>query len=190
MTTIIFIHGTAVTPSMYEGTFKIIQKQLEKRSDINLVKCFWGGLGAKLNAGGASIPESKVTQKLTDEDEKISLWEHLYIDPLFKLKSYSLLPKLSSTTEAKSKSVTELNKILRGLQLDSVEPKLQNKLIEAGIAQVFNQAIKTVIRSNAYKRAIDNAPELSDKYYDAIAKAIVAQAMFDCSKKESIRRNT
>jgi len=166
---------------MYDGTFKLIQKKLEKRKHIKVVKCFWGGLGAKLNARGASIPESDV-KELTEEDERISLWEDLYIDPLYKLKWYSSLPKPSGTT--KSKLAAELHKNLKRLKLNSVKPELQNKLIEGGIAQVFDQAIQKVIRSNAYKKAIDNASKLSSDYYDAIAKAIVAQAMFDCSNKD------
>jgi len=181
MTTLIFIHGIAVEKSIYDKTFIGIEKKLEKRQDIKVVECFWGELGAKLNARGASIPKSERGEKLTEKDQKISLWEKLYIDPLFELKLYAALPKPSSAT--KSKLVADLYSNLQGLKLKSVKSDLQDKLTEAGIEQIFDEAVEKVVYSEAYREAIENAPKLSSDYYDAIAKAIVAQAMFDCPKK-------
>lgn len=190
MTTLIFIHGIAVTESMYDGTFELIKQQLAVYCpDIKVSPCFWGGLGMKLNANWASIPTSTpnsnvipvlAEEELTEEARQISRWEQLYVDPLFELGLLSVREP-SEESEVNSNDSNDLYSLLDDLQ---IEPELQAKLEEAGIAEVFAQAVQTVINSNPYKEALQKVSELSSEYYGAVARAIVAQAMFDCSKQD------
>jgi len=185
MTTLIFIHGTGVTQSMYDGTFELIKQQLAVHhpdTDIKVAPCFWGKLGAKLNAGGASIPTP--TTKSAEENEQISLWEHLYRDPLFELGLLSLRES-SEDDEADSDEVNDLYSLLQNLQKpEQRKPELQTKLEEAGIEKVFAQAIRAVIISTVYSEALQKTSELSSEYYGAVARAIVAQVMYDCRTQD------
>jgi len=177
---------------MYDGTFEQIQQQLAVYApDIKVARCFWGGLGARLNserasipnlnAPEASIPNSDVVPALAEEteNEQILLWEKLYRDPLFELGLLSLREP-SQHGQAKQQRA-KLYSDLLNLEL---KPEQQKILLEAGIADVFPQAIKKVINSNLYNQALGTASELSSEYYGAVARAIVATAMFDCSQQD------
>ena len=57
MTSLIFIHGTGVTQSMYTKTFVQIKQLLAAESPYtNVYPCFWGDLGVKKETG-SSIPK-------------------------------------------------------------------------------------------------------------------------------------
>ncbi len=78
MASVIFVHGIAVKQPEYDKTFQIIQTEINaKRPDIKVIRCFWGELGARLNAGGDSIPKYDETLALDvdSEDPEIVLWE-------------------------------------------------------------------------------------------------------------------
>jgi hypothetical protein len=89
---LIFVHGTGVRKPAYEKALqRITQKVASVRPDVGVVDCLWGdALGARLNAGGASIPEYDVTKALggpTAAEELIVLWQMLFDDPLFEVRA-------------------------------------------------------------------------------------------------------
>ncbi|MGH8002700.1 MAG: hypothetical protein ACREPR_25515 [Brasilonema sp.] len=186
MTTLIFVHGTGIRPPQYEETFALIQQKLGvQRPDIKVVPCLWGEMfGTKLNAQGASIPLYDATLALSEEEEdkEILLWEQLYRDPLYELRLLSLKPNSENTANPFTEQPSdELNSRLQSL---NPSPELQALLVEAEIALVFDEALQAVIRSQAYQEALQKASESLGEYCDAVARAIVAQAMFYCEQQE------
>lgn len=186
MTTLVFVHGTGVRPPQYKETFALIQQKLGiQRPDIKVVPCLWGEmLGTKLNAQGASIPLYDATLALSEEEEdkEILLWEQLYRDPLYELHLLSLKP--SEENAASPFEEPPSKELDYRLQRFEPSPELQGLLVEAGIALVFDEALQTVIRSEAYNEALQKASDSLSEYCDAIARAIVAQIMFDCEQQE------
>ena len=187
MTTVLFVHGTGVRNPGYEETFKLIEQKLQAaRPDLKVERCLWGdSLETKLNAKGASIPLYDATLAL-DEGEKeeysIVLWEQLYCDPFYELRVLSLKPVDESNGNPFGEQPgDELHARVERL---SPSPELQTKLEQAGIASVFDEAREAVIRSDSYSQALQTASEELGEHRDAVARAIVAQAMFECEQQE------
>lgn len=95
MTSVIFVHGTGVRKESYLNTFSVIEKALYVRQpDLQLVACLWGEtLGATLRQAGASIPSyatARTIEGVSDVDQETVLWQLLYQDPYFELRSLAL----------------------------------------------------------------------------------------------------
>ncbi|MFN6560293.1 MAG: hypothetical protein RMY28_010835 [Nostoc sp. ChiSLP01] len=184
MTTVIFVHGTGIREREYNQTFEIIKQKIHaQRPDITVAPCLWGKLGAKFNAHRASVPLEDATLALSqaDEDADIILWRQLYRDPLYELRLLSLKP-----IELENPFGEQPGDVLQS-RVASLTPasQLEAKLQEAGIAEVFEQARETVTHSEPYERALLAVCESDlSEYYAAIARAIVAQAMFLSEQQE------
>ncbi len=205
MTTILFVHGTGVRNPGYEDTFKLIEQKLHaERPDLKVERCLWGdSLGTKLNAKGASIPLYDATLALDEgeeDDYQIVLWEQLYCDPLYELRVLSLKPvEESAASPFGEQPGDELHSRVESLRLESPQSALekgenvielslllalQAKLAEAGIVQLFDEAREAVIRSEPYQEALQKASDSLGEYCEAVARAIVAQAMLFCEQHE------
>ncbi|MEH2420815.1 MAG: hypothetical protein V7K48_07650 [Nostoc sp.] len=184
MTTVIFVHGTGIREREYNETFEIIEQKIHaQRPDIKVSRCLWGELGAKFNDHRASVPLEDATLALSqaEEDADIILWGQLYRDPLFELRLLSLKP-----IEEENPFGEQPGDILQS-HVASFTPglELQAKLQEAGIAEVFEEARETVIRSEPYHQALLTVTESDlSEYYAPIARAILAQAMLICEEQE------
>ncbi|NEQ10321.1 MAG: hypothetical protein F6K37_31610 [Moorea sp. SIO4E2] len=190
MTTLVFVHGTGVRQAAYEQTFKIVEGFVTKqRPDITVVPCFWGGeFGSKLNAQGASIPLFDATLALDqgeEEDQTIILWQELYRNPLYELGLLSFKPRTGGDSNPFGEQPGDQ---LHDRLLDLIPTgKLQEKLQAAGIAEGFDQARRHVTSSAVYQQVLDQVSdsdgEDGDTITRAIARAIIAQAMFDCQQQ-------
>ncbi|MDZ8105465.1 MAG: hypothetical protein RM338_07535 [Nostoc sp. DedQUE12a] len=184
MTTVIFVHGTGIREREYNQTFEIIEQKIHaQRPDITVAPCLWGELGAKFNAHRASVPLEDATLDLSkaDEDADIILWRQLYRDPLYELRLLSLKPIESGNPFGEQPGDVLQSRVASLTPVSQLEAKLQ----EAGIAEVFEQAREIVIHSEPYERALFAVSESDlSEYYAAIARAIVAQAMFLSEQQE------
>ncbi len=178
MTTVIFVHGTGIREREYNQTFEIIEQKIHaQRPDVKVAPCLWGELGAKFNAHGESIPLQDATLALfqKEEDADIILWRQLYSDPLYELRLLSLKPIESGNPFGEEPGDILQSRVATFTPVSQLQAKLQ----EAGITEVFEQAREIVIRSEPYERALLTVCESDlSEYYGAIARAIVAQAMF------------
>jgi hypothetical protein len=188
MTTVIFVHGTGVRKSQYFETFEQIKKNLHaQHPGVKVVPCCWGEeLGTKLNAQGTSIPLYDTTLALGEEEgenEEILLWEQLYCNPFYELSLLSLQP----VEESGANPFAEQPGDLLHSRLQSLSPNadLEAKLVEAEIVEVFDEARQVVTRSEPYNQVLLKVSEESlGEYCDAVARAIVAQAMLLCELQE------
>ncbi|NEO98491.1 MAG: hypothetical protein F6K58_07405 [Symploca sp. SIO2E9] len=182
MTTVLFIHGTGGRSLDYSATFQQIESSLHaRRPDLKIAPCLWGDcFGTKLNAAGASIPTYDSTREIGEpEDEpeeyEIALWAQLYRDPLYELRLLSL--KLSQIEEFVPGQISSGDELDASVKQLAVSTELQTQLEKAGIAVVFEAAIEAVTGSLPYHEALQTASEPLGEYREAIARAIVAEAM-------------
>ncbi|MBD2028225.1 hypothetical protein [Leptolyngbya sp. FACHB-711] len=189
MTTIIFVHGTGGRKEAYAETLQQMEQALHKRRpDAKLVPCLWGDpLGAKLNAGGASIPtykESQGGQELTLEEESVRLWENLYKDPFYEMRLLGLRPlQAQKSVPGQSTPSQELRSRVESLLTNA---ELQSRLNDLGIGAVFKQACEVItgINSSPFGRLLETASRPLDGDYAAIARAIISVSRILCKEQE------
>lgn len=188
MTTVIFVHGTGIKKREYEETFNIIEQKIHaQRPEIKVARCLWGDVcGTKLNAKGASVPLYDATLALTEtetEDAEILLWGELYRDPLYELRLLSL----KSIEEGSVNPFGEQPADILQARVENFTPtaELEAELLQAGIAGVFDEAREAVIHSQPYEEILPRVTESDlNEYLAAVARAIVAQAMFICEQQD------
>ncbi len=185
MTSVIFVHGTGTREPGYTDTFNLIERKLHDiLPQLKVVRCYWGELGARLHKDGASIPlydsSRAIEDLLSEEDYEIALWEQLYRDPLYELRilanrsaeEIDFVPGQLMPGEA-------LNERVKNLKV--TDSNLQEKLKEADIADIFDDAKRTVTSSRPYADAINTLVDEANTsaYSLAIARAIVATAIME-----------
>ncbi len=196
MTTLLFVHGTGIREKRYAETYNIIKCSLqEMKSDLTVLGCFWGEkYGAKLQAEGACIPTYnsaraiEVDETLRDAEYSIILWEHLYMDPLYELRTLSILPASSDQFVPGQLDLSQqLNKRIRDFKPDK---QLDTILQLSGGSSVFEEARKTVIGSIPYLDAINTLNTNSKllDYYAVIARALIAQLILISREREFFTR--
>lgn len=146
MGSIIFIHGTGVREPLYTNTFNIIEEAINKNlGGWKLVRCYWGEpYGAKLHQNGDSIPAYATARAIhevaDEEDEEIALWELLYQDPLYELRTLA-------TNERESEELAP-NEVPPWQQsqerIDSFRPSqdLLDLFEQNGLADIFETAFE------------------------------------------------
>ncbi|MBE9144292.1 hypothetical protein IQ236_13845 [Planktothrix mougeotii LEGE 06226] len=187
---VVFVHGTGVREPAYTRSFNTISDKLKaKDSNLRLHRCYWGeSCGTKLNKGGITIPNfdtprDAIDDNLSDEEEiTLGLWKLLYQNPLAELqilssKIDSQQKELEVDPPWKPSPSEELRQRIRKLHSSS---SLYEKLEQAGIAKVFNEACTVVVQNRDYQKVIKSAQSLLDaldEYSLAIARAIVAKSV-------------
>lgn len=188
MTSVLFVHGTGGRQEAYAITFQQMEKSLHSlRPDVQLVPCLWGdALGAKLNAGGVSIPtytESQGGQGLTPEEFSIKLWDSLYKDPFYEMRLLGLRPLQGQTgSPSKATPAQELRSRVESLALST---DLQSRLNELGIGAVFSEAFEITVGpdSKPYGRLLETASRPLEGDYSAIARALVSMSRLICKEQ-------
>src|SRR4051794_14574907 len=95
MTTVLVVHGTGGRqPAIGTQATWVAAGLHALRSNLEVRLCDWGdAVGARLGAGGASIPLYNTTMGVggVSEQEVVrALWAELYEDPLYELRLLSL----------------------------------------------------------------------------------------------------
>ncbi|MFI5642656.1 alpha/beta fold hydrolase [Streptomyces goshikiensis] len=92
MTTALFIHGTGVREPGFSDLYgRFTAGLLEFAPDVRTASCYWGGeLGARLGAGGLSVPYTGGRSRGGPDEETATAdgtepWADLYRDPLAEL---------------------------------------------------------------------------------------------------------
>ncbi len=197
MTTVVFVHGTGVREDSYEQSFAQVKEELiTRKPDLNVLPCYWGQLGAELNAGGASVPKYDTTRSIddesvTDEEYLIALWELLYQDPLCELRLLSLhTGKTTEPTPGQRSPGEQLQRSVERLpsfsEMDGQLSNLQKKLKQSGIDSVFDKAREEIINASPFRQLTDSASKEIDEYRIATARAIVAQAILICEQADRL----
>ncbi|MEU6253355.1 hypothetical protein [Streptomyces sp. NPDC047043] len=90
MSTLLFVHGTGVRDAGVQAVVDVLARRLAPlRPDVTVAACSWGAdEGARLNAGGVSVPDYERTRAPDEEAEPdpVDAWLLLYADPLYELR--------------------------------------------------------------------------------------------------------
>ncbi len=190
MASVIFVHGTGGRKEAYAMTLQQIQAELGKHCpNVELVPCLWGDdWGAKLNAGGVSIPEYQNSQggkQSTPEETAIQLWASLYEDPLYEIRLLGLRPLQDETDVILPGSQSPRQTLEARVEALPTSANLRAELERLEIAAVLDDACTVVVgpQSKSFERLLDTAPSNLDDDYAAIARAIVAQSRLLCKER-------
>jgi hypothetical protein len=97
MAKILFVHGTGVREPSYSMTFRTVQAAVNHILPGWLTyRCYWGETcGARLHGEGLSIPgyatARAIDDSVTEEEQEIVLWELLFQDPFYELRSLAVM---------------------------------------------------------------------------------------------------
>lgn len=179
MTSLIFVHGTGGRRSDYAATFHQIEEELRKRRpDVKLYPCLWGEkYGAKLNAGGASIPAYEKLEggrTLSVEEVEIQLWKKLYEEPFSQMRELGMRirPRQSPTPGGRQQSPQqELKGRVEALKTDV---ELRSKLSKVVDDDVWEQVFNEVISHPSFRQLLKTAARPLADDYKVIAQTVVA----------------
>ncbi|MER5262750.1 hypothetical protein ABTZ99_11830 [Actinosynnema sp. NPDC002837] len=177
MKTILFVHGTGVRDNAYWNTFRHVCAGVASiRPGWRVEHCYWGDRhGARLNANGVTIPgTSDRGFGVPEDDPDTALWWMLDHDPLVELRALAVRPAeavdLPPTADAPGEWLVEAAR-------DLPDERLAALLDDAGLADVFGDAVDEVLADDGCRRALDREHELGGVLTTALARAIVARCL-------------
>ena len=174
MGTLLFVHGTGVREPDYSRSLAQVRQGLHGIG-MDVQPCYWGEIGVRLHANGASIPLYDVLRgQMVDEGTtERARWDLLYQDPLFELRL------LGQRGGAAGKSVV-LGTTLPGWRLKDAAERLQpegrlaERLAEAYLDGAFEAARAFVVRSPEFGDAVRSPSAREVELRVALAQALVA----------------
>jgi hypothetical protein len=178
-TTLLFVHGTGVRGVSFAATYQTIKDEAERRRiPVEVKGCFWGETaGAKLNLGGRSVPAYTGTGGVggpSASDTQNALWSVLYIDPWYELRLLANYTAPAAPVVGAAPASVRLRESIRNFAPDR---ELIEWLDRAGLGQFFSSAKSELVRTPEFLAAVATAPADPLVHRQAIARALVAQAM-------------
>lgn len=173
---VLFVHGTGVRGEAYARSFEQIKSALP--DEVSFSGCFWGqSEGARLRAGGVSIPDYDLTRGGlgTAEEEDLALWAVLYTDPWYELRLLRYAgdgaTDLPPGTPSPALALREQVRTFRA------SPELRADLEDVGITRAFGEAIAALLEAPEFDQAAETAPADPLEHRSAVARAILAHAL-------------
>jgi pimeloyl-ACP methyl ester carboxylesterase len=188
MTTVLFIHGTGVREPEFAITYGQIQARLAKlRDDIDIQRCYWGGIGAELLDDGASFyfdPDRYRTRRTADRDsparggeqaptvpeEEIDLawWARLVDDPLYEVRLRELERPQSEPVGA------NIANRIRALRDDST---VAAELAADGLTEAFDEAVGWLLDSAEFDEGFGDIRATDADNERMLARALIARCL-------------
>ncbi len=177
MTVVIFVHGIGGRQENYDITYQKIKQIIQHEKPSAEVKpCLWGDdYGAKLLAGGASIPNYRETGGEEDSKEEKFLerrWNELYQDPFWEIRllGYREDTKRSPFNDPRKIVETRIQEFLEELNSE----KFLKKIEKYRITRFLKEACKIIINSSSFDRWIQTVSPPLEEEYAAFSRAIVS----------------
>lgn len=174
----LFVHGTGVRAKNYAATLKTIQTQVAAHGlPLEVYGCFWGDTeGARLNAGGASIPgyEESGGEVPSEADELMVLWTLLYSDPWYELRLLRHRPVVGAVPFGQ-----EPPSVLLRRAVDAYEPsdELRERFASAELDSFLDDALKRLRAAPELDDAVATAPADPLEHRRALGRALVAATL-------------
>lgn len=177
MTVVIFVHGIGGRTDNYDITYQKIKQIIqEKKPNTKVKPCLWGDdYGAKLLAGGASIPNYKETGGEEDRKEEKFLerrWDELYEDPFWEIRLLGYRGDTERTRfdDPRKNVETRIKEFLQEIKSDDFQ-KIMEKF---GINCFLEDACKITINSDSYDRWIQTVSKPLEEEYAVFSRAIIS----------------
>jgi hypothetical protein len=176
---ILFVHGTGVRLTSHDITLALVRGQVDKHlNGARVHQCLWGDpFGARLNLGGASIPDyyttpAHVLSKSEAEKVEQASWRMLVEDPLFEIR---LLPGLPSPRRELGPGVTPAGNISFHL-LQNLQPstRLIEILDEKGLGPYWTPSYRVIASNPELVQILTIANRDPREVSRALARALVA----------------
>jgi hypothetical protein len=187
MTTVLFIHGTGVRKDDFDDTYREVERRLlAMRPGINIRPCYWGEIGARLEAGGNSFyfdPPQKpqkdgkkgkrpLTVAQLDQETQRALWRRLLDDPLFEVRlRRSRPPGRAARQSGPRPTAADRVAVL------PANPELGAQLAARGLAAAFGAAVGDIAGAREFVRAFGQADVLDGNTMDMFARALAARCL-------------
>jgi hypothetical protein len=189
MPEILFVHGTGVRLGSYDQSLSLVRRQVERFLDNTKVhQCLWGNpIGAKLLAGGASIPTygDMPGQKPTESETELleqATWRMLGEDALFEIRLLENLPPPKSKLAPNAKPAGEVSlDLLRTLQPPVEFIEIVN---EKGLKEFWDSSYKSLLKQPELARILRSANREPMEISRALARSLVASMLAAASVKE------
>jgi hypothetical protein len=184
MTRVIFIHGTGVRDDEFHDEFTVTYDRIKagfaaEATDVDVERCYWGAIGAKLNADGKSFyfdpyrnRESRrggndaVTDPEAKEERELAQWARLIDDPLFELR----LEKMTGQERGGLAGPTLGQRVL---ELRKNE-QLANELDDCGLTEAFERAVESLIESAEFTPFFAESRAKDGDTLPLLSRALVA----------------
>jgi len=184
MTTVLFVHGTGVRVPAFDTTYARVKDGLAKvRPDIGLERCYWGEIGAALQAGGKSFyfdpgrPEDpgdqddeRASDSVPEEEKELARWARLFTDPLFEIRLRQITgPGVGDLFDGR-----KLPERIRGLP---GQPEVAAALAARGLTDAFAAAVEWLTTSGEFL-SVYGRSTVKDGITEAmISRALVARCL-------------
>ena len=189
MTTVLFIHGTGVREPAFARTYAQIKAGLGAvRPDVGVQRCYWGEIGAELQAGGKSFyfDSSSVGRAMNggsarqdagdaadepvpEEEKELARWARLRVDPLFEIRLCEIdKPPPGGLFGTRLRD--------RILALPG-HPRVAAELASCGLTDAFAGAVRWVTGSREFTAAFENSTTADGFTERMLARALVARCL-------------
>ncbi|HLK72992.1 MAG TPA: hypothetical protein VKU77_05015 [Streptosporangiaceae bacterium] len=181
MTTVLFIHGTGVREPAFAATYAQIKAGLHGlRPDLRVERCYWGEIGARLQAGGKSFyfdaavtarpaRASTADEPVPEEEKELARWARLRVDPLFEIRLYELgKPQAGDLFGMPVRD--------RVLALPG-NPRVAAELASGGLTEAFGDAVRWVAGSPEFAVAFDRSTVADGFTERMLSRALVARCL-------------
>jgi hypothetical protein len=174
MSTVVYVHGTGVREPRYSAGLERVTRLITGvRGDVCVVGCYWGErFGARLAAGGASVPDVGRSRG-TDQADEVAAWWLLYADPLIELRDAAgpAAEGLSPPGRARPGEAV----IQRALACTQ-DPRIARRAALAGVGDTLADAAAAICDHPDVRPALRD-PHLGDALPRLFARAVVAEAV-------------
>lgn len=185
MSTVVVVHGTGVRGAGSHALVDLVRARISAvRPEVAVIGCHWGdAAGARLHAGGISVPDYDATRGLPAADmdglDEVALWGLLYHDPLIELRVVA--GALGNPGELAPHEVPPAERVAQRLRILIRDRDVLDRIEAAGLAATVPSAVTTILSAPAATSALDGlaGPDGVAGHADAIdlvVRAVVAEA--------------
>lgn len=185
MTTVLFIHGTGVRERVFTRTYARIEAGLKGvRPDIGVERCYWGEIGASLQADGKSFyfdsarpgnAKDKGVRRpgeeaVPEQEKELARWARLLVDPLFEIRLYQIVNEFSEPPDGERADMLLADRI-RALP---GRPGVAAELTSCGLTGAFAEALNWITESDAFDAAFGEMYAVDGNTERMLSRALVA----------------
>ncbi|MEU5962092.1 hypothetical protein ABZ777_12885 [Micromonospora parva] len=183
MTTLIFVHGTGGRTHRYEPVLKRFDAAMRDRCpDTTVIPCLWGDrLGSPPPAPRRSIPRYRpsTTAQSPVSGWPTARWTILDLDPLHDVRVCAAVSARTRPAPRLPGQPSNADRISRAVAQMSQAATLKEDLVATGLAEGFDMAVDSVLRSAPAREAIaqSQGDAAWGELVDALAEAIIAETL-------------